>query len=114
MLIYKGYIGKAEFDDGAKVYYGRVINIRDKITFQSDDAKRLEREFYASVDTYLAFCHEMGEEPEKPLSGEFVLRMSPEDHREIALAAQIANKSLSAWAAENLIESAHHELRGSQ
>ncbi len=111
MLSYKGYFGEAEFDNEAKVFYGRVINVRDKITFQSDDAKRLEQEFCASVDTYLEFCREMGEEPEEPLSEEFVLRISPKDHREIALAAQIANKSLNAWAAENLIESAHRALR---
>ncbi len=110
ILSYKGYIGNVEFDNGAKVFYGRVINTRDTITFQSDDAKRLEQEFHTSVDTYLEFCRELGESPEKPYSGRFLLRLPPEGHRVMALAARLANQSLNKWAAEHLIESARKEL----
>ena len=111
MLVYKGYIGKIDFDPEAKVFYGHVINTRDTITFQSDDAKRLEDEFRTSVETYLAFCGELGEAPEKPYSGRFVLRLPPEGHREVVIAAQLANKSLNTWVTEHLLESAHHELQ---
>ncbi|MEW5767476.1 MAG: toxin-antitoxin system HicB family antitoxin [bacterium] len=52
----------------------------------------------------------MGEEPEKPYSGRFVLRISPEGHWTIALAAQLTNKSLNTWAVEHLVESASREL----
>ncbi|MDI6792311.1 MAG: type II toxin-antitoxin system HicB family antitoxin [bacterium] len=114
MLSYKGYIGKVEFDGEAKIFYGKVINTRDKITFQSDNAKQLEQEFCSSIDTYLKFCQELGEEPEKPCSGRFVLRVSPERHRTIALAAQLTNKSLNTWAAEHLVESACRELSDQQ
>jgi predicted HicB family RNase H-like nuclease len=79
LLSYKGYIGEVDFDSEAKVFYGRVINTRDPITFQSDNAKRLEDEFRFSIDTYLSFCAELGETPEKPYSGRFVLRLSPEE-----------------------------------
>ena len=111
VLTYKGYIGEITFDTEAKLFYGRVINTRDTITFQSDDAKQLEQEFQISVDTYLEFCQELGESPEKPYSGRFVLRLSPEGHRSMALAARLANQSLNAWAAEHLIESAEQELQ---
>lgn len=111
ILTYKGYIGEMTFDKDAKLFYGHIINTRDTITFQSDDAKQLEQEFQTSVDTYLEFCQELGESPEKPYSGRFVLRLSPEGHRAVALAAQLANQSLNAWAAEHLIESAEHELQ---
>jgi predicted HicB family RNase H-like nuclease len=113
MLTYKGYLGEITFDKDAKLFYGRVINTRDTITFQSDDAKQLEQEFQTSVDTYLDFCHELGESPEKPYSGKFVLRLSPEGHRAVALAAQIANQSLNAWAAEHLVQRANQELQDS-
>ncbi len=111
ILTYKGYIGEITFDKDAKIFYGRVINTRDTITFQSDNAKDLEQEFQISVDTYLDFCQELGESPEKPYSGKFVLRLAPEGHRAVALAAQIANQSLNAWAAENLIKRAEQELQ---
>lgn len=110
ILTYKGYIGEVTFDSEAKVFYGRVVNTRDTITFQSHDAKQLEHEFHLSVDTYLDFCQELGEDPEKPYSGRFVLRLPPEAHRTVALAAQIAHKSLNTWAAEHLVESAEEEL----
>ena len=109
ILSYKGYLGHIEFDPIAKVFYGRVINTRDTITFQSEHATQLEQEFQTSIDTYLEFCDELGEPPEKPYSGRFVLRLSPEGHRAIALAAQIANKNLNTWAAEHLLESAQKE-----
>lgn len=110
MLSYKGYLGKVEFDDQAKVFYGTVINTRDKITFQSEQAQQLEQEFQTSVETYLAFCEELGEEAEKPYSGRFVLRLSPEGHRTVAVAAQLSHKSLNTWAAEHLVECAQQEI----
>ena len=107
----KGFFGEVSFDSDAKVFYGRVINTRDTISFQSDNAKQLEKEFQVSVDTYLDFCKDLGETPEKPYSGKFVLRLSPEGHRAVALAAQIANQSLNAWAAKHLVKSAEQELQ---
>ena len=62
------------------------------------------------MDTYLEFCQDLGEAPEKPYSGRFVLRLSPEGHRTVVLAARAANKSLNSWAAEHLLESAQKEL----
>ncbi|CAN2040319.1 Toxin-antitoxin system HicB family antitoxin [Candidatus Magnetomoraceae bacterium gMMP-15] len=111
ILSYKGYLGQVEFDPEAKIFYGRVINIRDTITFQSENAKQLENEFRLSVDSYLEFCNDLGESPEKPYSGRFVLRLSAEGHRTVALAAQLANKSVNSWAADHLIKSAQEKLR---
>ncbi len=56
ILTYKNYIGEITFDKDAKLFYGRVINTRDTITFQSDNAKQIEQEFQTSVETYLKFC----------------------------------------------------------
>jgi len=114
MLSYKGYLGKIEFDADAKVFYGRVINTRDTITFQSESAVQLEEEFKTSIDTYLSFCADLGESAEKPYSGRFVLRLSPEEHRAVVLAAQLANKSLNTWVREHLVKRAHRELRQQQ
>ncbi len=104
-------MGEIEFDSEAKVFYGNVVNPRDTITFQSDNAKLLEKEFCKSVDSYLEFCRKIGESPEKPYSGKFVLRLSPQKHSVVALAAQIAKKSLNAWASYLLVENAEKELK---
>jgi predicted HicB family RNase H-like nuclease len=55
-----------------------------------------------SIDDYLAFCKQRGEEPNKPLSGQFVTRIPPELHREVNLAASISDKSLNASVVEQI------------
>ncbi len=102
MMGYKGYIGKVEYDDDASIFHGEVTNTRDVITFQGKSVAELKKAFRDSVDDYLAFCAERGEEPDKPFSGQFVTRVSPELHRRASLAANIAGKSLNAWVAEQL------------
>jgi predicted HicB family RNase H-like nuclease len=99
---YKGYIGKVEFDDEASLFHGEVINTRDVITFQGQSVAELKKAFQDSIDDYLAFCADRGEEPDKPFSGQFVARVSPELHRRASLAANLAGKSLNAWVAEQL------------
>lgn len=102
MMEYKGYIGKVEFDHEAAIFHGEVINTRDVITFQGKSVSELTQAFHDSVDDYLAFCKERGEAPDKPFSGQFVTRISPELHRQINIAAAVSGKSLNAWVTEQL------------
>jgi predicted HicB family RNase H-like nuclease len=102
MMEYKGYVGKVEFDDEAGVFHGEVVNTRDVITFQGRSVDELKIAFHESIDDYLAFCTDRGEEPDKPFSGQFVTRISPELHRQVNLAASLSGKSLNAWVAEQL------------
>jgi len=102
MMEYKGYMGKVEFDDEAAIFHGEVINTRDVVTFQGESVKELKKAFRDSVDDYLAFCAERGEEPDKPFSGQFVARISPELHRKVNLAARASGKSLNTWVTEQL------------
>lgn len=81
MLIYKGYMGHVEFDDEIEIFHGEVINTRDVITFQGSTVAEIKKAFRESIDDYLDFCKERNEEPEKPFSGKFNLRLEPELHR---------------------------------
>jgi predicted HicB family RNase H-like nuclease len=110
MMEYKGYVGQVEYDDEAGVFHGEIVNTRDVITFQGATVAELKKAFRDSVEDYLAFCSERGEEPEKPFSGQFVTRVSPDLHRRINLAATLAGKSLNAWVTEQL-ESGVQQLR---
>jgi predicted HicB family RNase H-like nuclease len=105
MMTYKGYVGRVEYDDEAGVFHGEVINLRDVITFQGETVEELRQAFRDSVDDYLEFCAERGEEAEKPFSGRFVVRINPELHRDLFVKARLANKSLNAWVNE-VLESA--------
>jgi predicted HicB family RNase H-like nuclease len=102
MMEYKGYVGKVEFDDEAGIFHGEVLDTRDVITFQGKTVAELKTAFQESIDDYLAFCKQRGEEPNKPFSGQFVTRIPPELHRQVNLAASISGKSLNAWVVEQL------------
>jgi predicted HicB family RNase H-like nuclease len=102
---YKGYLGKVELDEEEGLFHGEVINTRDVITFQGRSVKELKKALAASIEDYLAFCAQRGEPPEKPYSGQFVTRISPELHRRVSLAAAAAGISLNAFVA-HLLESA--------
>ncbi len=104
MLKYKGYAAKVELDEDAGVLHGEVVGTRDVITFQADSAKKAIAEFHASVDDYLDFCAERGESPEKPLSGQFLVRATPDLHRRVHIAATASGMSVNAWLTRTLEE----------
>jgi len=100
MLIYKGYMGHVEFDDETDIFHGEIINTRDVITFQGSTVAEIKKAFKESIDDYLNFCKERNEEPEKPFSGKFNLRIEPELHRQVYIAAKQNQISLNQWIAE--------------
>ena len=107
MMEYKGYIGVVEFDDEASIFHGDVVNTRDVITFQGKSVAEITKAFRESVDDYLQFCKERGEESEKPFSGRLVLRMEPKLHRALAVAARREKKSLNSLIVEKLAQDYH-------
>ena len=100
MMKYKEYIGKVEFDDEANIFHGEIVGIRDVITFQGEDVRELRQAFEESVDDYLALCSERNEEPDKPCSGKFLVRLSPDLHHHAAMLAKVRGESLNAFVAE--------------
>lgn len=99
---YKGYFAKIAFDDGDNIFHGEVINLRDVITFEGETVKELKQAFQDSIDDYLDYCAQRGEEPEKPYSGKFVVRVEPELHKNITIEARKKGKSLNVWVKEAL------------
>ena len=62
---------------------------------------------HRAVDHYLTVCKERGEAPDKPFSGQLRLRMDPQLHRSVAIAASTAGKSLNTWIVEALEGAIH-------
>ena len=108
MMKYKGYIGKAEYDDENRIFSGMVVNTKTVITFHGYSVDELEREFRTSVDDYIKWCKEDGIEPEKPYSGKFNVRFSPELHEKAAVGARILGISLNSF----IERSVKDELKG--
>jgi len=104
MMEYKGYIGKAEFDDEAGVFCGEVIGLRDVVTFRGSSVKELQKSFRESIDDYLAFCRRMNKAPDVPASGRLILRIPPELHSRVAVVAKSEGRSLNTWVADAVKE----------
>ena len=60
---YKGYHARIEIDFEGHTLHGRIDNISDLVTFESDNVEGIIREFHSAVDDYLAFCEDVGKEP---------------------------------------------------
>jgi len=106
LLEYKGYNALVRFDADAGILHGEVLHLRDVVTFQGKTVDEVVQAFHDSVDDYLDFCAERGEEPDKPYSGRFVLRMDPETHRKLATKAADAGTSLNSYVTEKLQQEA--------
>ena len=62
-LKYLNYIAEIELQNNGS-YFGRVINRKDQITFQSKSLSMLKEEFKLSVEDYHVFCRSEGKKPE--------------------------------------------------
>jgi predicted HicB family RNase H-like nuclease len=100
MISHRGYIAKIKFDEDDQVLHGRILGIRDVVTFEADSVEGAIAAFEESVDEYLAYCKERNKEPEKPFSGKFNLRIDPDLHRGISLLAAANDISMNTWAIE--------------
>ncbi len=63
---YKEYTGEFTVDLEENIIRGRVVGIRDVVTFQGNTVAEARAEFMNSVDEYLAFCEKLGRTPETP------------------------------------------------
>ena len=64
LLTYKGYYTLIHFEAEDKVLYGKIEGIDDLVTFESESAKEIEKEFHDAVDDWLEFRKEIGNEVE--------------------------------------------------
>ena len=100
MFEYKGYAGTVEPDDC--VFIGRVIGLRDVVTFEGSSFTEVETAFRVSIDDYLAFCATRSEAPDRSYSGKIPLHVDPETHRLAAIRAAAEGLSLNQWIARRI------------
>lgn len=104
---YKGYIGSAEVDVDGGVLFGKLLYIRDTISYTGTSVEELQAAFRTAVDDYLAACAEFGDEPDQPLKGSFNVRVGPERHRKLAIEARRRDMGLNefmCWTLDYVLE----------
>jgi predicted HicB family RNase H-like nuclease len=105
-MTHDGYVATIELDEEAGLFHGEVINTRDVLTFQGQTLDELKVAFADTIADYIDWCRERGKEPERPYSGNFTVRISPELHRRVATAAARSGKSVNTFVVEALERSA--------
>ena len=97
-----GYQAKIEYDAGTDLFRGEILGLTGGADFYGKNPKELRAEFRKSLQVFLDVCREKGIEPRRSFSGKFNLRIPPELHEKLAIAAQAEGKSINALAQEAL------------
>lgn len=106
-MIIDGYRAVIQFDPEIEMFRGEFVGLNGGADFYADDIEGLKREGAASLRVFLEMCAEDGIEPVKAFSGKFNVRVPPELHAEIVVAATADGKSLNQWVVEALGREAH-------
>ncbi len=99
-----GYSAKIEYDPELDMFRGEILGLNGGADFYGKNPKELRSEFRKSLAVFLAVCKEKNLEPRRHFSGKFNLRISPELHQQLAIAAQAEGKSINTLAQEALRE----------
>ncbi len=95
LLKYQDYEGTAEIDTERRVCRGKILFIDDLVTYEAKNPADLQSEFEAAVRDYIETCNSIGKEPQKPLKGQFNVRIPANLHKEAVRRAHIENTTLN-------------------
>jgi predicted HicB family RNase H-like nuclease len=99
-----GYSARIEYDPEIDMFRGEILGLAGGADFYGKTPKELRAEFRKSLTVFLEVCEEKGIEPRRHYSGKFNLRIPPELHERLAIAAQAEGKSLNTLAQEALAQ----------
>ena len=103
-MTYKGFSARIEFDAEDRIFVGRIAGIRDVVGFHAETVAGLEKAFHETVNDYVKACDALGQSPNKPVSGNLMLRVPTDVHAKAIEAAELAGVSLNQWAASALMQ----------
>ncbi len=104
LMTIDGYHAKIEYDEELDLFRGEILGLSGGADFYGKNPKELRVEFKKSLQVFLEVCEEKGIEPRRHFSGKFNLRITPELHEKLAIAAQAQGKSINSLAQEALQE----------
>ncbi len=103
-MTYKGYAARIDYSNGDGCFIGHIADINDIVGFHGESVAELRAAFEEAVDDYLQTCEKLNRPPQKPYSGNLMLRIPPEVHAAIATAAEVSGKSINQWATDTFAD----------
>ena len=97
-----GFHAKIEYDADLDQFRGEILGLNGGADFYGKNPRELRAEFKRSLAVFLEVCRKKGIEPRRSYSGRFNLRISPDLHERLAIAAQAEGKSINTLAQEAL------------
>ncbi len=104
VMTVNGYSAKIEYDPDLDMFRGEILGLTGGADFYGKTPKELRTEFKKSLAVFLEVCKEKGIDPRRSYSGKFNLRIAPELHERLAIAAQAEGKSINTLAQEALAQ----------
>jgi predicted HicB family RNase H-like nuclease len=69
IMVYKGYCATPQYSSVDAVFWGKLENISDSISFEGKTMEELNSAFMEAVDDYIDTCGRNGMVPKKPYKG---------------------------------------------
>ena len=98
-----GYSAKIEYNPEIQ-FRGEILGVNGGADLYGKTPKELRAEFRKSLAVFLEVCKEKVIEPRRNYSGRFKLRIHPELHERLAIAAEAEGKSINTLAQEALAQ----------
>lgn len=113
ILTYKGYMTRVEYSAEDGILFGKIEGITDLVNFECESVSEVEDAFHEAVEDYLAYCADLGQEPDRVYKGTFNVRVTPELHRALDRAAYKEGISMNQYIEKALSEyvDAHENSR---
>lgn len=102
LMTVDGFHARIDYDAELDLFRGEILGLSGGADFYGKTPQELRAEFKKSLKVFLEVCKEKGIEPRRHFSGKFNLRIPPELHEQLAIAAQAEGKSLNLLAQEAL------------
>jgi predicted HicB family RNase H-like nuclease len=101
---HKGYAAHIEYSDEDQCFIEHIAGNKDVVGLHGESVSELRAAFEEAVDDYLETCARLNRSPQKAYSGKLMLRIPPENHAAVAVAADVSGKSINQWAAEKFAD----------
>lgn len=111
MMTYEGYVPTVWYEPDDRLFHGYAEGDRHMIHFAGASVDELEQAFRDSVEDYLAWRRERGEEPRSPHDPKHLARVRDDARGVIEAAAAAAKQPVEKWVDDALHRAALETLR---
>ena len=103
-MTHKGYAARIEYSDEDHCFIGHIAGINDIVGFHGDSVAQLRTAFEDAVEDYLETCEKLNRSPQKPYSGNLMLRLPQKSTQQLPqLPKSVAKASINGQPIHSLI-----------